>query len=132
MSFDRFAQQLAAATKAKAISAKHVTKDQAKKARQREKRRMKQEASAAVTADIWQDREGKARPTDERRRQGSWVLRDGEDAGVTIAVDEHAHVLDQMASKSIISSDQQPPGGGTTLGAAKPASATATAMPRWR
>ena len=106
MSFDRFAHQLAAATKTMAVTTKHVSKDQAKKARQREKRRMKQDASAAVAADIWQDRDGKARPTAERRARGAWVLRDGEDAGVTVAVDEHAHVLDQLAAKGVIDSDQ--------------------------
>ena len=106
MSIDRYAQQIAAASKSKVTAAKQVSKDNAKKTRQREKRGMKDATSAAVTADIWQDREGKARPAEERRRQGSWVLRDGEDAGVTMAVDEHAHVLDQLAAKGIIDSDQ--------------------------
>lgn len=110
MSIDRYAQQIAAVSKAKVVASTKVSKDQAKKARQRENKRMRQEASAAVVADIWQDREGKARPTEERRRQGSWVLRDGEDAGVTVAVDEHAHVLDQLAAKGIIDSDQQQAG----------------------
>lgn len=109
MGMDRFvAQVVASGALDKAAAAKR--KDHAKKARQRERRRMKQDLSAAVAADIWQDRDGKARPTAERRQRGSWVLRDGEDAGVTIAVDEHAHVLDQMASKGIISSDQQQAG----------------------
>ncbi len=34
------------------------------------------------------------------------MLRDGEDAGVIVTVDEHAHVLDQLAGKEIIDSDQ--------------------------
>lgn len=109
MGIDRYAAQIAAVTQTK-VKARQVSKEQAKKARQRERRAGKHDLSAAVSADIWQDRDGKARPTSERRARGSWVLRDGEDAGVTIAVDEHAHVLDQMASKSIITSDQQQAG----------------------
>ncbi|MCJ8138592.1 hypothetical protein [Falsirhodobacter halotolerans] len=105
MKHDRYAAQIAAATKAPARTGQ-ISKDQAKKARQRERKHAKRDASAAVTADIWQDREGKARPTDERRARGAWVLRDGEEAGVTVAVDEHAHVLDQMLAKKLITADQ--------------------------
>lgn len=62
--------------------------------------------SAAVAAEIWDDREGKARPTPERRAKGAFVLRDGDDAGITVAVDECATMLDWLARSGIITQEQ--------------------------
>lgn len=62
--------------------------------------------SAAVEANNWADREGKARPTPERLRKGDFVLRDGEDAGVTFAVDQSVTELDRLRKSGIITPDQ--------------------------
>lgn len=65
--------------------------------------------SAAVAAANWQDRpdSGKARPTPERRAKGSFVLRDTEDAGVTVAIDEAPTMLDRLHAKHIITASQR-------------------------
>ena len=70
------------------------------------RKKTKPVASIAVAADIWTPREGKDRPTEERRSKGVFVLRDTEDAGVTVAVDECATMLDELHSKGIINGDQ--------------------------
>lgn len=82
---------------------------QKRAARMREKReaRKAKKTSVAVSAEIWDDRDGKARPTPERRAKGSFVLRDGEDAGVTVAVDECVTVLDALAKEGLITEDQR-------------------------
>lgn len=84
----------------------------AKKARRAARHRAKQELSAAVAADNWEDRpdSGKSRPTAERKDKGRFVLRDGEDAGVSIAVDEAAHILDVLHSRGVITGDQRDAG----------------------
>lgn len=69
------------------------------------KRKQKQ-TSIAVSADIWSPRDGKDRPTEERRSKGAFVLRDTEDAGVTVAVDEQATMLDALHRKGVIDGDQ--------------------------
>lgn len=69
--------------------------------------RAKRKASPAVAAEIWTDRDGKARPTPERRAKGSFALRDGEDAGVSVAVDEAVTVLDRLALAGQITEDQR-------------------------
>lgn len=84
-----------------------AAKDARKKARQRERRAAKQELSAAVSADNWEDRPDKARPTKQRRDKGAFVLRDGDDAGVTVAVDEAVTVLDRLCSSGQITTDQR-------------------------
>lgn len=83
------------------MTAQAPIKQKGKKAR-----RAKQAQSIAVAADIWQARDGKDRPTDERRNKGAFVLRDTEDAGVTVAVDEQATMLDALHRKGIIDGDQ--------------------------
>ncbi len=70
------------------------------------RRAQRKAQSIAAAADVWTDREGKARPTPERRMKGAFVLRDTEDAGVTVAVDEGATVLDRLASRGIITRAQ--------------------------
>lgn len=79
---------------------------QARKAR----RAAKQAQSIAAAAEIWEPREGKERPTPERRAKGAFVLRDTEDAGVTVAVDEGATELDRLAIRGIITEDQRQAG----------------------
>lgn len=66
--------------------------------------------SAAAQAENWTDRDGKARPTPERRAKGAFVLRDGEDAGVTVAVDEACTELDRLRRRGILT-DEQAQGG---------------------
>lgn len=77
-----------------------------KKARRLSKRIGKQERSAAVQAENWNDREGRARPTPERKAKGAFVLRDGDDAGVTVAVDEDVTELDRMRKANKITTEQ--------------------------
>ena len=69
-------------------------------------RKAKAEKSAAVQAANWEDRDGKARPTPERQAKGNFVLRDGELAGVTIAVDEAGTILDRLHRGGQITADQ--------------------------
>lgn len=77
------------------------------KARSKAARRAARKAeSAAVAAQIWEDREGKARPTPERLSKGAFVLRDTEDAGVTVAVDEAATMLDRLGRAGVITPEQ--------------------------
>lgn len=59
--------------------------------------------SAAILAENWTDRRDKGRPTPERRRRGAFVLIDGDEAGVAIAVDAAATMLDQLRLAGLIS-----------------------------
>ena len=70
------------------------------------RRRKAKPQSAAVAANIWEDRAGKARPTPERLAKGSFVLRDTEDAGITVAVDEACTMLDRLHRAGRIDGDQ--------------------------
>lgn len=74
------------------------------------RRKRRKTVAAAVAAQIWEDRAGKARPTAERRAKGKFVLRDGDDAGVTVAVDEGVTVLDRLALAGVITEDQRQAG----------------------
>ena len=56
--------------------------------------------------DLWEDREGNARPTPERMTRAAFVLHDTEDAGVRRAVDPYTHILDQMLRDNLITQDQ--------------------------
>jgi hypothetical protein len=91
--------------KASAGKATATARKKAEKAKRRSQRKA-QEQSAAVSADNWDDRDGKARPTPERRAKGDWELRDGEDAGVTVAVDRRASMLDQLGHIGKITANQ--------------------------
>lgn len=82
-------------------------KAQAATDRRKAAKAAKKAQSAAIAAQIWDDRPDKARPTPERRAKGAFVLRDGEDAGATIAVDEAATVLDRLAMSGVITEDQR-------------------------
>lgn len=80
------------------------------KAAKKARRAARQAQSIATAAEIWTDREGKARPTPERLSKGAFVLRDTEDAGVTVAVDEGATELDRLAMRGVITEDQRQAG----------------------
>lgn len=69
-------------------------------------------AEEARQAEIrrWQPREGRDRPTDERRAKGVFALRDTEDAGVTVAVDEGGTEIDRLAARGLITEDQRQAG----------------------
>jgi len=73
---------------------------------QKKAQRRADQISAARHAENWTDREGKARPTPERKAKGVFVLRDGDDAGVTVAVDECSTMLDQLRMHGIITDPQ--------------------------
>lgn len=74
--------------------------------RKAEKEARRQEKSAAVEADNWSDRDGKARPTPERRRHGVWELKDGDRAGDTVAVDRAGSTLDALREAKSISHEE--------------------------
>lgn len=82
-------------------SSERIRQDRA--ARRAEKKAQMQ----AAAAERWADRDGKARPTPERRAKGAFVLRDGEAEGESFAVDEAATVLDRLAMAGVINEDQR-------------------------
>ena len=58
-------------------------------------------------ADAWEPRPGrKDRPTPERRLKGKWGLLETEDAGVRHAKDFHAHPIDSLEHRGVISNAQ--------------------------
>lgn len=61
-------------------------------------------------AEIWDDREGKARPTPQRLLKGVFSLRDAEDAGVSVAVDCMSCVIDRLAETGTITARQREAG----------------------
>lgn len=83
-----------------------IAKKASKKAAKKIAKAKRAEESAAIQANIWADREGKARPTPERLAKGDFVLRDGDDAGVTVAVDQEATELDKLRNAGAITPDQ--------------------------
>lgn len=64
----------------------------------------------AAAAEIWDDREGKARPTLQRKLKGVFSLRDGDDAGVSVATDSASCTLDALAVRGAITARQQEAG----------------------
>lgn len=60
----------------------------------------------AAAAEIWEDREGKARPTPQRKLKGVFSLRDGDEAGVSVASDSASCTLDALAVRGVISAQQ--------------------------
>lgn len=58
-------------------------------------------------AEVWEDQPHRARPTTERLKRGSFVIRDTDRAGVTVAVDEHATELDRLYAAEVIDADQR-------------------------
>ena len=58
--------------------------------------------SAAVVLENWRDKDGKARPTPERPNRGSFILIDGDDAGVAIAIDTSVTTLDRLRQALLI------------------------------
>lgn len=108
-SIDRLVGQLVASgTLSKAEKAKR--REEAAKARRTERRKQKQQDDQNARIENWTDREGKARPTPQRIRKGVFSLRDGEDAGVTIAVDAASCVIDALAARQVITARQREAG----------------------
>lgn len=87
-------------------------REEAVKARRAERHRQKQLDAAQARAEIWEDRDGKARPTPQRRLKGVFALRDAEDAGVTIAVDSASCAIDRLAAAGTITPRQREAGHG--------------------
>ena len=75
---------------------------ESKRLRQQRKR----EAERRAAIEIWEDRDGKARPTPERRAKGAFRLVTGENAGLSVAVDDHATTLDRMRGEKLITPEQ--------------------------
>lgn len=87
-------------------------KEEAAKARRSEKRAERDRLRIAAAAEIWEDREGKARPTPERIRKGVFRLREGDLAGVSIAVAEVESIVDALAAKGLLTPRQREAGHG--------------------
>ena len=79
-----------------------------KRSKRKLRRSKRQEQSAAIIAAQWEPRpeSGKDRPTPERKAKGNFRLVDGEDAGVTVAIDTEATILDRLAAKGIVTQAQ--------------------------
>jgi hypothetical protein len=82
----------------------------AKVARRKQHKAEREKLNLAAAAQIWDDREGKARPTPQRRRKGVFSLRDGDDAGVSVAVDEASSCIDALAVQRLITARQREAG----------------------
>lgn len=93
---------------AKAAQAKPSKVDKA--ARRRQKRAERDSLRIAAAAENWDDREGKARPTPQRRLKGVFSLRDGDEAGVSVAVDHASGVIDALAHANHITARQREAG----------------------
>lgn len=76
----------------------------------RKRLRAHRKAAGAPQAEIWEDRDGKARPTPQRRLKGVFRLRDGDDAGVSVAFDEASGVIDALAHAGRITARQREAG----------------------
>ena len=108
-SMDRLIGQVVASG-ALSKAAKAKRREEAREARRSERRKQKQQDEIAARVENWEDREGKARPTPQRIRKGVFSLRDGEDVGVTIAVDGASCVIDALATRGVISARQREAG----------------------
>lgn len=65
---------------------------------------------AQPRVDLWDDREGNARPTPQRMTHAAFVLRDTEDAGTRCAVAVDDYLLDKLCAKGLITADQNTAG----------------------
>ncbi|MDF3904684.1 hypothetical protein [Paracoccus sp. AS002] len=97
-------QVVASGALAKAERAKK--RDEAAAARRKLKRAEREKLRIAAAAEIWDDREGKARPTPQRRLKGVFSLRDADEAGVSVAVDSASCVIDALAERGVITARQ--------------------------
>jgi hypothetical protein len=77
-----------------------------KRIKRRHRRAAKQTMEQEARARSWEDREEQRRPTPERLRHGAWRLVDGEDAGVSVAVDGISHPLSWLEVRGCIDADQ--------------------------
>lgn len=88
-------QVIASGALSKAEKAKRRV--EAAEARGKMKRIERERLRIAAAAEIWEDREGKARPTPQRKLKGVFSLSDGDDAGVSVASDSASCTLDALA-----------------------------------
>lgn len=65
---------------------------------------------AQPRADLWEDRDGNARPTPERMTHAAFTLHDTEDAGARCAVAIDDYLLDKLCAKGLITADQKSAG----------------------
>jgi len=108
-SIDKLVEKVVASgalTKAERARLRQQDAEKRRKARRVERERLR----IAAAAEIWEDREGKARPTPERKRKGVFSLRDADEAGVSVAVDSASCVIDALAERGIITARQREAG----------------------
>lgn len=109
--FERLVGQvIASGALSKAERAKR--KEAAVQARRHERRAQREQLRIASAAEIWDDRDGKARPTPQRRLKGVFSLRDGDEAGVSVAVDGASCVIDALAARGDLTPRQREAGHG--------------------
>lgn len=104
-SMDRIVQGLAASgalDKASRADARRQARKESKAAARKEREQLR----IAAAAEIWEDRDGKARPTPQRRLKGVFSLRDGDDAGVSVAVDQRACTIWTLLDLGLIDKRQ--------------------------
>ncbi len=87
-------------------------KEEAVQSKRQERRKQREHLRIASAAEIWDDRDGKARPTPQRRLKGVFSLRDGDEAGVAVAVDGASCVIDWLAARGAITPRQREAGHG--------------------
>ena len=85
-------------------------REEAKEARRSDRLAQKRQQEHLARIENWTDREDKRRPTPQRIIKGVFSLRDGDDAGVTIAVDGASCVIDALATKGRITARQREAG----------------------
>lgn len=102
---DRLVGKVAASgalSKAEKARRREVTR----KERQQQKRALR----IAAAAENWKDREGKARPTPQRRIKGVFRLREGDRAGVAVAVDAVSSPIGALSEAGFLTDRQREAG----------------------
>lgn len=107
---DRIVSDVAASGMLMSKAERAALRAAAKAEAKRQKLAERDKQDAAAKAEIWDDRDGKARPTPQRRLKGVFSLRDAEDAGVSVAVDQASGTIDRLAHVRVITSRQREAG----------------------
>lgn len=108
--YEKLVGQVVASGMLQTKAERQKVKEAAAQARREERRRAKEAAAERERIEIWTDRDGKSRPTPQRRLKGVFRLRDTDDAGVSVAVDAASCVVDQLAALEAITPRQKEAG----------------------
>lgn len=108
-SMDRLVGQVVASG-ALAKAEKARRREDAKQSRKQQRKKERDQIRLAAAADIWEDREGKAKPTPQRKLKGVFSLRDSDAAGVAVAVDSASSPIGALADLGAITDRQREAG----------------------